>query len=85
MAKVLRKEEKKDIRFSDAEFDKVLSVPLKDGSRINVIRFVKKSGTTTVYCNRHPEISWELLGKFFNSLPDYQQEVNDEEEVEFAL
>nr|DAR34961.1 MAG TPA: hypothetical protein [Caudoviricetes sp.] len=33
MAKVLRKEEKKDIRFSDAEFDKVLSVPLKDGSR----------------------------------------------------
>lgn len=84
MAKVL-KAEKKEVRFSDAEFDKTLSVPLKDGSKLEVIRFIKKAGSTTVYTNKHPSITWETLAKFFNSLADYQQEVNDEEEVEFAL
>lgn len=84
MAKVL-KAQNKEVRFNDLSFDKVLAIPTKSGDKLNVVRFVKKEGSTTVYCNRHPEISWELLGKFFNSLPDYQQEVNDEEEVEFAL
>lgn len=84
MAKVL-KAQNKEVRFSDVEFDKTLEVPTKNGSKLEVIRFVKKAGNTTVYCNKHSSLSWEMFSKFFLSLPDYQQQVNEDDDIEFDI
>ena len=84
MAKVLKKQQE-NVRFHDLEVDKVLTAPLKDGSRIEIARIVKKAGSTTAYLNRHPSVSWEILAKFLNSLQNFEQEQNEESEIEFAL
>lgn len=84
MAKVL-KQNKQSERFVDQEFDKVLEVPLKNGTKLPVVRFIKKAGNTTVYCNRHPECSWEIFAKYFSVLQDYQQNTNEDEDIEFDV
>lgn len=84
MAKVLKSKEV-ETRFSDQEFDKVLAVNLKNGGKLEVVRFIKKRGNTTVYCNKFPGCSWELFGKYFQALPDYEQEHNEDEDIEFDI
>ena len=85
MAKVLKKSEETP-RWSDVEGDKVLKLPLKGGSKVETFRLVKRRGSTTMYCNKGREISYDQLVKLFLLLEDYQPEVNEEEEeLEFDL
>lgn len=85
MAKVLKKQEETP-RWSDVEGDKILKLPLKGGEKIRVFRLVKRRGSTTLYCNKGQDISYDQLVKLFLNLEDYESHINEEDEdLQFDL